>query len=72
VHRLKKWVLDGKELTNFLPYLVAYLGHADFRGTEYYLRLTADLYPEIVSRMEVAFGYVIPGEGRRRDEGACK
>jgi len=25
---------------------VVYLGHADFRGTEYYLRLTADLYPE--------------------------
>ncbi len=63
VHRLKKWVLDGQELTNLLPYLAVYLGHADFRGTEYYLRLTADLYPEIVSRMEFAFGYIIPGRG---------
>jgi integrase len=62
VHRLKKWVLDGHELSNFLPYLAAYLGHADFRGTEYYLRLTADLYPEIVSKMEVAYGYIIPAK----------
>ena len=63
VHRLKKWVLDGQELTNLLPYLAVYLGYVDFRGTEYYLRLTADLYPEIVSRMEFAFGYIIPGRG---------
>jgi hypothetical protein len=64
--------LDGKELSNFLPYLVVYLGHADFRGTEYYLRLTADLYPEIVSRMELAFGYVIPGRGEGQDEEPCE
>jgi len=72
VHRLKKWVLDGQELSNFLPYLTAYLGHADFRGTEYYLRLTADLYPEIVSKMEIAFGYIIPEKGEGQDEETCE
>jgi integrase len=72
VHRLKEWVLDGQELTNFLPYLAAYLGHADFRGTEYYLRLTADLYPEIVSKMEIASGYIIPGRGEVQDEESCE
>jgi len=41
VHRLKKWVLEGQELSNFLPYLAVYLGHTDFRGTEYYLRPTS-------------------------------
>ena len=60
VHRLKKWVLANMEITNLLPYLSVYLGHADFRGTQYYLRLTADLYPDIVSRMEKAYGYIIP------------
>jgi len=63
VHCLKRWVLSGMEITNLLPYLSAYLGHADFRGTQYYLRLTADLYPDIVSRMEAAYDYIIPERG---------
>lgn len=63
VHRFKKWVLEGKELTNLMPYLSAYLGHADFRGTEYYLRLTADLYPEIIAKLEYAHGYIVPDKG---------
>ena len=60
VHCLKKWVLSGEELTNLMPYLAAYMGHADFRGTQYYLRLTADLYPDIIQKTEAAFGYLIP------------
>ncbi|MBU0466017.1 MAG: tyrosine-type recombinase/integrase [Proteobacteria bacterium] len=64
---LKKWVLAGEELTNLLPYLAAYMGHSDFRGTQYYLRLTADLYPDIINRLEANFGHVIP-EGGPTDE----
>ena len=55
-------MLSGEELTNLMPYLAAYLGHADFRGTQYYLRLTADLYPDIIQKTEAAFGYLIPEE----------
>jgi len=68
VHRLKKWTLEGKELTNLIPYLSAYLVHSDFRGTEYYLRLTADLYPEIVSKMEVCCSDVIPQKGGSHEQ----
>lgn len=57
---LKNWVLSGNDLTVMLPYLSAFMGHSDFRATQYYLRLTADLYPEIVQRVEDEFGYVIP------------
>jgi integrase len=60
VHRLKDWVLSDADVYNFLPYLSAFLGHADFRGTERYLRLTADLYPEIVRKMEDLYGDIIP------------
>lgn len=63
VHCLKKWVLSGKDLQNLLPYLSVYLGHADFRGTQYYLRLTADLYPDIIIKSEAALGYVFPEGG---------
>ncbi|WP_157243607.1 tyrosine-type recombinase/integrase [Algoriphagus resistens] len=60
INCLKRWVLAGKDLTNLFPYLSAYLGHADFRGTQYYLRLTADLYPDIISKTEAALGYIFP------------
>jgi integrase len=60
---LKKWALAGIDLTNMIPYLSAYMGHTDFRATQYYLRLTADLYPDIISKTEAEFGYVIPEGG---------
>ena len=52
VHKMKEWVINGKNLQKMLPYLSKYLGHVDFRGTEYYLRLTADLYPNLIKKME--------------------
>ena len=60
VHRLALWVRSGQDLTNLLPYLAVYLGHADFRGTEYYLRLTAELYPDLVEILTQAHGTIIP------------
>jgi integrase/recombinase XerD len=68
VHRFKEWALSGSELTNLMPYLSAYLGHADFRGTEYYQRLTADLYPEIIAKLEYSHGYIIPERGDGNNE----
>jgi len=60
VYCLKKWVLNKADLTNLLPYLSVYLGHVDLRGTQHYLRLTADLYPEILTSVEQNFSYLIP------------
>jgi integrase len=60
VHCLKKWVLSGKDLTNCLPYLSAYLGHEDMRGTQHYLHLTADLYPDIIQKVEKSCSWMIP------------
>jgi integrase/recombinase XerD len=60
VHCLKRWVLNKKDLTSLLPYLSAYLGHVDLRGTQHYLRLTADLYPEITASVEQNFSFLIP------------
>ena len=60
IHCLKKWVLNKGDLTNLLPYLSAYLGHTDLRGTQHYLRLTADLYPSIISSVEDNFSSLIP------------
>jgi integrase len=63
VRCLKKWVLEGKEISSALPVLSTYLGHADLRGSEFYLRLTSDLYPNIIQTFDNAFGDVIPTGG---------
>lgn len=55
VHRLRDWVKEGRDINALFPYLCAYMGHADTRCTEYYLRLTADLYPDIVMKAEKYF-----------------
>ena len=60
VNCLKKWVLEGRDLNNCLPYLSAFLGHEDLRGSQRYLRLTADLYPDITSKIEKTCSYIIP------------
>lgn len=60
VNCLKKWVLNGRDLNNCLPYLSAYLGHEDMRGSQRYLRLTAELYPDITSKIEKTCSYIIP------------
>jgi hypothetical protein len=60
VHILKKWVLEKKDINSLLPYLSVYLGHEDIRGTQHYLRLTADLYPDLISKIEDNCSYIIP------------
>lgn len=54
------WVRSGRDITNCLPYLSAYLGHEDLRGTQHYLRLTAEMYPSVVSDMEKSCSWMIP------------
>ena len=60
VANLRRWAADAADLTVMLPYLSEYMGHADLRGTQYYLRLTADAYPEVIAVSQARFGYVIP------------
>jgi len=60
VANLRRWAGQGADLAVMLPYLACYMGHADLRGTQYYLRLTSDAYPEVMARAQVRFGYVIP------------
>jgi len=64
---LKRWVMDKKDITNLLPYLSAYLGHNDLRGTQHYLRLTADLYPDIINSVEDECSFLIPEVSNETD-----
>lgn len=60
VHTLRRWYRDGEDLDAKLPLLATYLGHQHLSGTQRYLHLTAELFPEITARVNAAFGEVIP------------
>lgn len=64
VHRLIQWYEEGCDLNAKLPLLVAYLGHQDFTGTQVYLHLTSELFPNIALRMNKKFNDVIPGRNQ--------
>jgi integrase/recombinase XerD len=60
VANLRRWAARDADLAVMVPYLACYMGHADLRGTQYYLRLTADAYPEVMAKAQIRFGYTIP------------
>jgi integrase/recombinase XerD len=60
VHTLLRWYQEGADLEAKLPVLATYLGHRSLAGTQRYLHLTAELFPEITVRANAAFGDVIP------------
>jgi len=61
VHTLQKWVETGKDLTAMLPVLSFFMGHKSFSVTSRYLRLTAEVYPDVVRQVEETCAYAIPG-----------
>jgi integrase len=60
VYRFKEWSEKGKDLMVLIPILRTYLGHKDFKATAYYLRLTADVFPDIRLRLEKTYPDIIP------------
>ena len=59
-HRLRAWAREGADVGALMPVLAAYMGHADTRCTEYYLRLTAEALPSLAARAEAECGWVVP------------
>jgi integrase len=65
VQNLRRWYRNGEDLDAKLPLLATYLGHQHLSGTQRYLHLTAELFPEITARLDTAFGEVIPRRNKR-------
>ena len=60
VHALQQWTKNGNDIYCMLPMLSVYLGHENTSSTGHYLRLTAEIYPEIVEITSKNCGFVIP------------
>jgi integrase len=55
VHCLRRAILNGDDLSVTMKYLSVYMGHSNVFSTQAYLRLTSDMYPDIVCKMEKTF-----------------
>ncbi len=63
VHCLRKWVEEDADISALLPYLSSYLGHKGLQETAYYLRLTADMFPQVTALLLHELGDIIPEIG---------
>lgn len=60
VHSLRQLSACGEDIYTVLPVLSEYMGHSSISATQYYLRLTAEVYPDMSKMVESKFGDVYP------------
>jgi len=60
VRSLKEMVDEGTDVYCALPILATYVGHASVNATQGYVRLTVDMYPELIEKISKQCAYVIP------------
>jgi integrase/recombinase XerD len=60
VHSLARMAEAGMDLYCSLPVLSTYLGHQSWRATNSYVRLTADMYPELITKIDLICFNVFP------------
>jgi integrase len=60
VHALKSMCAQGMDIYCALPVLSTCVGHKSIYATQQYLRLTAEMYPELLGRITLYAGGAIP------------
>lgn len=60
VHALQQNVEQGKDIYASLTGLMVYLGHGKITSTEYYLRMTAEIFPDFLERADKVCSTAIP------------
>ena len=60
VQNLVKWGMEGKDINAMLPYLSAYMGHENLLGTERYLRITKEMFPDVRLRISSGCSWLMP------------
>jgi integrase/recombinase XerD len=68
VNNLRSWFAQGQDVGALLPVLQTYMGHSSLADTAYYLRLTAESYPDITAGVQQATGDVVPATDAARHD----
>ena len=59
-HRIYQWMKEGKDIDAMIPYLSAYMGHAQISNTYYYIHLAPDVFKEMSGFDDNEFEKLIP------------
>ena len=60
VDRLNAWVREGKDINAMYVYLSEYMGHMNYRATDYYLQLISEFYPDMEDMLSSMNRAVLP------------
>lgn len=59
-HRLYQWMWEGKDVSAMLPYLSAYMGHAQLSDTYYYTHLIPGMFEKMAGFDYSAMEFLLP------------
>jgi integrase len=62
IHSLMKQVKEGADIYCLLPVISVFLGHKTIKGTEQYVRLTQEMFPEIIQMEQTVTSFVFPSQ----------
>ena len=60
VHSFEKMIKSGVDIYCALPILSIFLGHKTIKGTEKYVRMVQEIYPEIIGMENPVTSFVFP------------
>jgi integrase len=63
VNALVKMSEAGQDLYYSMPVIMTYMGHQSVEATNRYVRLTAEMYPDMLKKVDEAYRYVFPEIG---------
>lgn len=62
IHSLEKMVKGGIDIYCALPILSTFLGHKSITGTEKYVRMVQEIYPDIIGMQNPVSSFVFPNK----------
>jgi site-specific recombinase XerD len=62
IHSLEKMVKGGVDIYCALPILSTFLGHKTISGTEKYVRMVQEIYPDIIGMQNPVTSFVFPNK----------
>jgi len=63
VNSLVKMAEEGMDLYTSMPVLMTYMGHKSLSATNRYVRITEEMYPNLIHRIDEAYRYIFPETG---------
>jgi integrase/recombinase XerD len=60
VRSMARLAKEGKDLYYILPILSTYVGHQSLAATDRYVRMTSEMYPELLSQIDSICSYIFP------------